>query len=79
MLKGNCVHVGVSSSGLSAMKVDQARAIPSRSTINCDHAFASVKGGTAWTQLFKKAIASAPMVCDNCPSTEARSLMISRA
>jgi hypothetical protein len=26
-----------------------------------------------------KAIASAPILCDNCPSTEARSLMISRA
>ena len=28
--KGNCVQVGVSSSGLSAMKIDHARAMLSR-------------------------------------------------
>ena len=45
--KGNCVQVGESSSGLSAMKIDHARAMPSRSTIRCDQAVASANGGTA--------------------------------
>ena len=61
------------------MKFDQARAIASRSTIRLDHAAASVTGGTAWTQLFRKAIASPLIIGDNFSSTEAKSLMIRRA
>jgi len=45
--KGNCVQVGESSNGLSAIKIDQARAMEWRSTIRFEKAVASANGGTA--------------------------------
>jgi hypothetical protein len=45
---------------VSAMKIDHARAMPSRSIIRCDHAATSANGGTASLKLFRKAVASGP-------------------
>ena len=50
------------------MKIDHARAMPSRSTISCDHAVVSARGGTLSCKLFTKAIASALIICDNDPA-----------
>src|SRR5205823_14612133 len=76
---GGCVQVGVSSSGLSAMNVDHARAMPSRPIINCEYAAVSANGGTSLLKLLRKTFASAPIIGDNKANTDVKSPMIRRA